>query len=96
MNDPRRPDQIERLVVDALARILRIPAEEVRPDRELQADLGLDSMSMIHVNIALEEQLGTALAGYEVPEDQLRTVKDLVRYVTVRYEQAFSSQEAAS
>src|SRR5579872_2046347 len=71
---------IEQVVVAALSRTLRVPIEEIRPESDLETDLGLDSMAMIHVNIAIEERLPVALPACEAPEAGIRTVDDLVSF----------------
>ena len=70
--------QIEQAVTTALSRTLQVPAEQIRPSSRLYEDLGLDSMGLIHVNVSIEEQLAGALYIAEAPEDDLRTVQDLV------------------
>ncbi len=70
--------EIEQAVTVALARTLRIPESEVRPGSLLESELGLDSMGMINVNIALEERFNIALEPCEESEGTIRTVNDLV------------------
>ena len=41
-----------------VAETLEVPADGVRPDLELDADLGVDSLGMIQIGVALEEALG--------------------------------------
>ena len=84
--------QVEQAVTTALSRTLRVPAEQIRPDSRLYEDLGLDSMALIHVNVSVEEQLGEALDMAEAPEDELRTVQDLVDFAARRL--GHSTQEA--
>jgi acyl carrier protein len=72
---------LEEVVITALARALRLPIGEVRLGSRLEDDLGLDSMGMINVNVAVEEQFGIAVAACEAPEDTIRTVQDLVNFV---------------
>jgi acyl carrier protein len=77
--------EVEQVVISALARTLRLPEEDVRPDSGLENDLGLDSMGAINVNIALEEQFHIVLPACEGPEDVL-TVRDLVNLVVRKLE----------
>jgi acyl carrier protein len=76
--------QIEQAVITAISRTLRLPEEQVRPDSLLHEHLGLDSMGLIHINVSVEEQLHAALDIAEAPEDELRTVRDLVELISAR------------
>jgi acyl carrier protein len=73
-------DAIEAEVVAAIAECLEIPADDVRADQALEADLGVDSLGIIQIGVALEHAL-----GFRAPnvEDALRveTVGDLVALV---------------
>ncbi len=87
MTPPTR-EAIEQALVEALVRTLRIPESEIRPESRLEV-LGLDSMGMIHVNIALEERFQVALpACEEGPEVRLETVQDLADFVYGRAREA--------
>ena len=85
---------IETAVINALSRTLRIPRGEIRLTSRLYEDLGLDSLGLIHVNIAVEEQLGGAISIGEAPEDELRIVEDVVNFVVARL--ALRDQEVRS
>jgi acyl carrier protein len=80
---PKTPDAIAAEVRDVVAEILEVPAGGVRADQELEADLGVDSLGMIQIGVALEEALGfrapdVADAGsHPLP----RTVGELVELV---------------
>ena len=69
-----------------VAETLEVPAGEVRPRHELEADLGVDSLAMIQIGVALEEALAfrapdIADAGsHPLP----RTVGELVALVQAR------------
>ena len=51
-------DAIAAEVRDVVAQTLEVPAGAVRADQELEADLGVDSLGMIQIGVALEEALG--------------------------------------
>ena len=85
---------IERAVISALARAVRLQPEKIVPGSRLEEDLGLDSMALIHVNIGIEEQLGIALSICEAPEEELKTVQALVDFVVRVLDQ--TRQEAPS
>ena len=68
------------LVRDVIAAQARRPSESLGPETELARELGLDSLAMIEINVALEEQLGVRLIDFaNVPE--LVTLADVVRFV---------------
>ena len=75
---------VERAVRTALARVLNLPETSISLDSELEADLELDSMALIQVNIAIEEQLRVAVPAGETPETAVVTVRDLVDFVAGR------------
>jgi acyl carrier protein len=55
---PNTPDAVAAEVRDVVAETLDIQASGVRADQELEADLGVDSLGMIQIGVALEEALG--------------------------------------
>ena len=81
---PLGHDEVALAVRRALAKVLARPLEEIRAECALEADLGLDSMALIEVNIAIEEQLRVAVPAGETPELAVRTVDDLVAFVRER------------
>ena len=52
------PDALAAEVREVVADTLELPADAVRPDQELEADLGVDSLGMIQIGVALEEAVG--------------------------------------
>jgi acyl carrier protein len=76
--------EVTLAVRTALAKTLQRPLEDIRPEADLEADLGLDSMSLIEVNIAIEEQLAIAVPAGETPELAVRTVDDFIGFVRAR------------
>lgn len=51
-------DAIAAEVRDVVAQTLELPAGAVDAAHELEADLGVDSLAMIQIGVALEEALG--------------------------------------
>jgi acyl carrier protein len=73
------------LVRDVIATQARRPSASLGPETELARELGLDSLAMIEINVALEEQLGVRLIDFaNVPE--LVTLADVVRFVESKVE----------
>lgn len=73
-------DAIEAEVFSAIAECLELPAADIRPDQSLEADLGIDSLGMIQVGVALEHAL-----RFRAPNADdaigIETVGDLVELV---------------
>ncbi|HVI01258.1 MAG TPA: acyl carrier protein [Enhygromyxa sp.] len=78
-----KPHTSFTLVRDVIAAQARRPRDSLKPETELAHELGLDSLAMIEINVALEEQLGVRLIDFaNVPE--LVTLADVVRFVEAK------------
>ncbi|MET8870044.1 acyl carrier protein [Nonomuraea sp. NPDC004580] len=73
----------EQEILDGLGRIIEevtgVPAAEVAPERSFVDDLDIDSLSMVEVALAAQEEFGV-----EIPDErlkELRTVKDAVAFI---------------
>lgn len=81
------PDQVFALIRDRLAEILEIDESEVTLDSSFTEDLEADSLALIELVEALEEELGERTVGFRIDDDDLadlKTVKDAVDYVSNR------------
>lgn len=70
-------EKVKSIIVDKL----KVDAAEVTLDKEIVRDLGADSLDQVELVMELEEQFSVD----EIPEDeaaQLKTVGDVVKYVT--------------
>ena len=76
MNDA---DGVRSGFVAIVTEISDLPAEEVQPDKALRADLGVDSLSLVEIVVATEEQFGVRIPDEDAK--QLVTVGDYVEYV---------------
>ena len=75
--------------MDTLERVKRIVADELQldlksipPDAEIQADLGADSLHMVAITMAAEEEFGTRLPEEEVMG--LKTCRQMAEYVELK------------
>ncbi|MFI0485056.1 MULTISPECIES: acyl carrier protein [unclassified Actinomadura] len=73
----------EQQILDGLAEIIDdivgIDKAEVTPEKNFIDDLDIDSLSMVEIAVAAQDQFGV-----EIPDDELRnlkTVKDVVNFV---------------
>lgn len=63
-------------VCKMLADQLGIPAESIRPEQEVVKDLGADSLDVVELMMALEDDYGITLPEEEV--ENVKTVQDIV------------------
>ena len=58
---PAEPGRTADPLIGLIARVSQRAAEDVRPDAELETDLGLDSLERVALLTAIEEELGRAI-----------------------------------
>ncbi|GAA3127808.1 MULTISPECIES: acyl carrier protein [Streptosporangium] len=59
--------------------ITGIPASEVSPEKSFVDDLDIDSLSMVEIAVAAQDEFGV-----EIPDEQLKhlkTVKDVINFI---------------
>jgi len=73
----------EQQILDGLAEIIDdivgVDKAEVTPEKNFIDDLDIDSLSMVEIAVAAQDQFGV-----EIPDDELRnlkTVKDVINFV---------------
>ena len=62
--------------------IAGVPAADVTPEKSFVDDLDIDSLSMVEIAVAAQDEFGV-----EIPDDELKnlkTVKDVVSYVQAK------------
>ncbi len=66
---------MEQRLAAAMLDLFGIPEADLSPDAELETDLALDSLSVVELQVVLEEQLGVRIS----PDDPsaVRTLGDL-------------------
>jgi len=70
---------IEQRVKEIIVEQLGVNADQVTPDAKFIEDLGADSLDIVELVMALEEEFGN-----EIPDEQaekLLTVGDVVKYI---------------
>jgi acyl carrier protein len=78
-------EEIGREVRSIIAGALKRPVEQVPLTASLESGLGIDSLAMIEINIALEERFRFAMPDMASPADaNLKTVEDLTRFVAAQ------------
>lgn len=84
-------DEIVELVRSQLAEILEIDISLISESSSFADDLDADSLALIELVEALEEELSDRLPGFRIDDEDLedmRTVRDAVDYVHERVEAA--------
>jgi acyl carrier protein len=83
------PDRQEvfELIRDQLADILEIEPSSISESASFAEDLDADSLALIELVEALEEELGERSVGFRIEDEdleELRTVRDAVDYVVAK------------
>jgi acyl carrier protein len=88
---PPGPDQVFTLIRERLAEILEIEESGIARESRFDDDLDADSLALIELVEALEEDLGERTVGFSVDDEdlvELNTVGDAVDYVLARLKAA--------
>jgi acyl carrier protein len=67
--------KLKEIIVDQIG----VRESEIKPSSLLREDLGVDSLDMIEITMAIEEEF-----GFDVPDDDvdsIKTFQDVVDYV---------------
>lgn len=84
---PMGRDEVLALVRDRLADILEIEPSAIGEGDSFADDLDADSLALIELVEAIEEELGERTVGFRIEDEDLedlRTVRDAVDYVVAR------------
>lgn len=91
---PMGREQVLDLIRDRLADILEIDPSAISEGASFSDDLDADSLALIELVEALEEELSERNAGFRIDDEDLedlKTVRDAVDYVVARVDEASSS-----
>ncbi|MGO9620508.1 MAG: acyl carrier protein [Desulfobaccales bacterium] len=72
----------EDKVIDIIVDKLGVERSEVVPEAVFVDDLGADSLDLVELIMAMEEEFGMEIADEEA--EKLRTVQDVITFVTAR------------
>jgi acyl carrier protein len=73
-------------VKDIIVKQLGVKPEEVTEDASFTDDLGADSLDLVEVVMALEEEFGAQIPDEEA--EKIKTVGDAIRYIESKQAQA--------
>ena len=88
---PLGPDEILGLIRERLAEILEIDETTITREANFADDLGADSLALIELVEALEEDIGERTVGFTFDDEDLadlHTVGEAVDYVVARVGQS--------
>ena len=84
---PVERDEIVQLIRDRLADILEIDPDVINEGDSFAEDLHADSLAMIELVEALEEELSERSAGFRIDDEEIedmKTVRDAADYIVAR------------
>ena len=84
---PMSRQEVFELIRDRLADILEIDPGGIAEGNSFTDDLGADSLALIELVDALEEEVGERSVGFRIDDEDLedlKTVRDAVDYVHAR------------
>jgi acyl carrier protein len=72
-------ENVETKVREIISEQLGVSVEQVTPEASFIEDLGADSLDIVELVMALEEQYGMEISDEDA--EKIRTVKDVVHYI---------------
>jgi acyl carrier protein len=81
--------QVFELIRDRLSDILEVDPSSIGESASFAEDLNADSLALIELVEALEEELGERTVGFRIEDEDLediKTVRDAVDYVVAKLE----------
>ena len=75
MSDKSIADRIKDIIVEQLG----VNADQINPGAKFIEDLGADSLDIVALIMALEEEFGTEIPDEEA--EKLQTVGDVAKYI---------------
>src|SRR5581483_191002 len=78
-NESTMASDIETKVREKISEQLGVAADEVKPDSSFIEDLGADSLDIVELVMALEEEFNVEISDEDA--EKIRTVKDVVNYI---------------
>ena len=75
---------MEQRVLAIVAEQLRVPSDQVTAESHLLDDLHADSLDVVDLTIAIEEEFSSDDEPIEISEDaaaEMRTVQDIISYL---------------
>jgi acyl carrier protein len=70
---------VERRVIEIIVEQLGVGEDEVTPEASFIDDLGADSLDLVELIMALEEEFGLEISDEEA--EKIQTVQDVINYI---------------
>lgn len=70
---------VERRVIEIIVEQLGVSAEEVTLEASFIEDLGADSLDLVELIMAMEEEFGLEISDEDA--EKIQTVQDVVNYI---------------
>jgi acyl carrier protein len=70
---------VERRVIEIIVEQLGVGEDEVTPEASFIDDLGADSLDLVELIMALEEEFGLEISDEEA--EKIQTVQDVISYI---------------
>ena len=67
------------IVREIIANQLSVKPEDVKDDSNIAEDLGADSLDLVEILMALEDEFGISIPDEAIP--QIKTIKDVVNFI---------------
>jgi len=70
---------VERRVIEIIVEQLGVGEDEVVPEASFIDDLGADSLDLVELIMAMEEEFGLEISDEEA--EKIQTVQDVINYI---------------
>ncbi len=71
---------VERRVIEIIVEQLGVGEDEVTPEASFIDDLGADSLDLVELIMAMEEEFGLEISDEDA--EKIQTVQDVINYIT--------------
>jgi acyl carrier protein len=71
-------DEIKKIVINELIKLLGADEDEITEDSNLQNDLGMDSLDAVELIMNFEQEFNIAIPDSDV--ENIKTVKEIIDY----------------